>query len=97
MSTIRSRWKAGLLVGADGAKITRIGIGQHAGEACRQQAIGELAGQRRAVAAADHVGLADELVDAAGAVRLVAVADVPIGQAIALQIAERTLAAVTMN
>ena len=56
----------------------------------RQQALGEGADERRAVAAAEHVGLADELVEAARAGRLRAEADIPGAQVVALQIGKRT-------
>ena len=89
VSTSRSRDKSGFFVGADRARIRRIGIGHDARRAGCEQAFDEGADEAGAVAATDHVGLADHLVDAARRLRLRAEADVPVGQAIALQVAER--------
>ena len=62
--------EAGLFVGADCARVGGIRIGEHARRARPQQAIDERADECRAVAAAQHVRLADELVDAARARRM---------------------------
>ena len=91
VSTMRSPLEAGLFVGPDRARVGGIGIDDDARRSVRQQALGEGADERRAVAAADHVGLADELIEAARAGRLRAEADVPVAQVVALQIGERPL------
>ena len=57
--------EAGLGVGADGVAIVRIRIRDHAWYARCQQAVDELPDETGAMASPDHVGYADELVDAA--------------------------------
>src|SRR5262245_64048655 len=62
--------EAGLLVGADGARIGGIGVRQDARRPGPDQAIDERANEGGAVAATGHVRLADELIDAARAGRM---------------------------
>ncbi len=81
--------KAGLLIGAHGARVAGIGIGHEARRSIRQQAVGKGTDERGAVAAIEHVRLADELIEAAGADRLRAEAAVPGSEIVALQIGER--------
>ena len=69
VSTRRSA-EAGLFVSAYRAAVRRIGVCDRARRSRRQQAVDEAADERRAVAALDHVRFADELIDAARALRL---------------------------
>src|SRR4029453_8854820 len=59
--------KSGLLIGADGARIGRVGIGDDPRRAGGQQPINEATDECRAMTAIYHVRFADELVDAPGA------------------------------
>ena len=70
-----------------------IGIGHDARRAGGEQAVDKGADEGGAVAAVDHVRLADELVDAARSARVLAQAVVrPRGRVVALQIGERPVA-----
>src|SRR5262249_61140859 len=62
--------EASALVGADGARISGMGVGQDARRPGPHQVDDEGANEGRAVAATGHVRLADELIDAARAWRM---------------------------
>src|SRR3954452_7975233 len=78
--------EARLLIGADGASVGGIRIDHHARGALRQQPLGKAANERGAVAAVQHLCIADELVQAARAGRLRTEAGIPVAQIVALQI-----------
>jgi hypothetical protein len=67
-----------------------IRIGDDARGARRQQAIHELPDEAGAMAAFDHLGLADEQIDAARTLGLRSKAGIPCGQIVTLQVTERT-------
>src|SRR5437016_14532835 len=89
--------KAGLFIGADRAAVVGIRVGHDARRSRFQQSTDELADEARAMAAPDHSGLPDELVDAAGLGRMRAQALVPGAQRVALDVAERMAAKADMN
>src|SRR5690242_19418310 len=80
--------KTGLLVGPDRAAILRIGVRHHARCSLPEQVIGEQADEIGAVATPDHVGLADELIDAKRQSWLLPEPGIPGAQPVALQIGE---------
>ena len=85
------RSKASLFISPDRSRVGRIGIDHEPRRSVRQQALGEGADERRAVAAVEHVRLADELVEAARAGRLRAERlTFQALEVVALQIGERT-------
>src|ERR1700733_6950278 len=86
--------KAGLGVSADRASIVRIGIGHDARNSRCQQRFHELPDETRAMAAPDHIGVADKLIDAACPGGLRAETLVPGAECVALDIAKRMAAKV---
>src|SRR5690348_6154253 len=81
--------EASFFIGANGARVDRIGIGDYSRRAGCEQMVGESANEGGAVAAADHVGFADELIDAARSSRMQPQPVLgPSGLRIALQIRE---------
>ena len=83
------RHESSFLIGTNGARIGGTRIDHDAGHAAGKEPGDEGTDESRAVAASEHVGLADELIEAAGAHGLRAEADMPIADLIALQIGER--------
>src|ERR1700733_12662267 len=78
--------KTGLGASADRPAIIRIRIGHDARNSRFQQAVGELPDEARAMAAPDHVGLSDKLIDAARLGGLRAETLVPCAERVALAI-----------
>src|ERR1035437_6143833 len=84
--------KAGFRVGAHRAAIVRIRIGHDAGNSRSQQGVSELPDEAGAMTAPDHIGLADELVDAPRGGWMRAKPLVPGAERITLDVAERMVA-----
>src|SRR3954453_10758981 len=69
-----------LLVGADRACVAGVGIDHDAGRSVGQQLFGKGPDKRGAMAAPEHVGLADKLIETARPDRLRPEADIPCAQ-----------------
>src|SRR4029079_16949765 len=82
--------KSRFLVGTNGSGVGWIGIGDDTRRAVPQPVVDEGANERRSMAALDHRGLTDELVDAAGTGWMHAKSRIPGGQVVALQVGEIT-------
>jgi hypothetical protein len=78
--------KARLFIGPYRARIGWIGIDHEARYAIPQQSLNEDTNECRSVAARNHIGIADELIDPAGAGRLRTKAAMPFAYIVALQI-----------
>src|SRR5665213_1728144 len=84
--------KTGLGVGAHRADIFRVGIGHDSRNSRCEQVVAELPDKAGAMALSDHGGLADELIDTAGGLRLRPKTLVPGAERVALDVAERLAA-----
>src|SRR5262249_4455804 len=83
--------ESGFFVGAYGAFVRGSGIGHDPRHALSEQLVNEGADKGGAMSAVDHIGLADELINAARAGRLIGKRMTARRNVIALQVSDRTL------